>query len=72
MRKKGLKNIFEEEIWHENRIKASSLQNQNKVAALKKTNINEQIMISPYTTPHEFESNEVKMEKINPSKKKGD
>jgi hypothetical protein len=70
MRKKGLKNIFEEEIWHENRIKASSLQNQNKASTLKKTNINEQIMISPYTAPHEFESNEAKMEKISSSKKK--
>ena len=29
MRRKGLRTVFEEEIWHENRIKASSLQNQN-------------------------------------------
>lgn len=72
MRKKGLKSIFEEQIWHENRIKASSLQNQNKTTTLKKNNINEQIMISPYTTPHELESNEAKMEKVTSSKKKID
>ena len=70
MRKKGLGSIFEEQIWHENRIKASSLQNQNKVGALKKTSINEQIMITPFTAPHDYESNEIKMEKTTQTKKK--
>lgn len=51
MRKKGLKNIFQQQIWNENRIKLCNLQNETKAKAFSKVKISQQIMVTPYMAP---------------------
>lgn len=65
MRKKGLKRIFEDQIWNENRIKLANLQNEGVAKALNKIKIPDQIMVTPHTTPQDYDNEIVKMENVN-------
>lgn len=64
MRKRGLVALFHQQVWSEMRTKTQPLQNQNSKQQLQKVKIPDQIMITPYIVSPEFETEEVKLEKL--------
>jgi hypothetical protein len=65
MRKKGLQKTYIELALNETKTKIAPVQVEDNKKVMKKAAISEQIMITPYAISQEFNSQDLKLEKVN-------